>query len=692
MTTPHSAHEVSATPHFNFVYGKYDLSNWRIPYFSANMAMGDAAENLQLVSDFPDWHKMEWKLEELYQRDLDWPRVESEIVPYLSAVRQPQFFNSLTIALLPMRDKELKDDYGGGFWDPPRLDQNEYEFQKTVNVGPISLGYYQEWDSVNEPAAELGKMRWNRDQVFGVAIDGQHRLAAIKSHVENIRGTESIRTTSVPVIFLVFDERVGFDAPEGEWTSTVGLLRRLFIDLNKNAEPVSRTREILLDDRDPFSLCIRELVGERLKSDLDDLDPENSTTPRLPLSLVDWHTDSAKFEDGPYLATILGLDYIVSEVMGANPIDDYMEYRSIERQISSFEKSLGIDLGSAHERIDTLKETQSRPFYYTDSATAGEDNELERIQRAFRKVYNRPLTKLLTQFRPYRDFIKARREEDTFTDEFINWYYFRSRKKDDRRNGRATQEYRQFVRDIEDDLESPVPEKQLENKLAVIDREKGDNLAFKVVFQRALVLALVKYLKIQDEHIRELSEAEEMADVSVLDDISHEDAFGEDDEDDVEARARFVRKRVEEFVGALNRFVDQKPEFLDKRCSVPGNGSEEWLWSGSIWRPEGTIDYTKGASRRAREVLLWIPLMDLIVQKGGEALRRDYDQVRDRIDSQDNYLFSLLQSSRYRFYREDRSAAARILEADDIDYKADKAQHEADIRLRWVWGTLRESD
>src|SRR5690606_14325219 len=116
-----------------------------------------------------------------------------------------------------------------------------------------------------------------------------------------VRGNPGIRSQNsrVPVILLLFDERVGFAAPEER--PTVELLRGLFIDLNKNAQTVSRARQILLDDRDPHAVCVRRLVGSQLREDLNEL---GGSEPRLPLALVDWHREQAKFDDGPYLSTV----------------------------------------------------------------------------------------------------------------------------------------------------------------------------------------------------------------------------------------------------------------------------------------------------------------------------------------------------------------------------------------------------
>ena len=139
------------------------------------------------------------------------------------------------------------------------------------------------------------------------------------------------------------------------------LLRRLFIDLNKHAVKVDRTRQILLDDIDPHSLCVRRLVEGRLSDGATAL---TATPPQLPLSAVDWHTGEAKVNEGPYVTTILGLNWCVTKLLGAQPIADYMDYSSIEKQLKAFGQSLGVDLSSALTDLNHVKEFGIRPFAY----------------------------------------------------------------------------------------------------------------------------------------------------------------------------------------------------------------------------------------------------------------------------------------------------------------------------------------
>ena len=481
MSTRPVVVDIPATPQFDFLYGRYKLSSWAIPYFSTTMSMREAHKSLRLSADFPGSDAVKWQLNELYQREIDWPRVERRIVPYLSAMDGPQFFNSLTIALLPM-DRDLvrsPQPFSSDFpWNPPAL-TNEDRFAKILPVGPISCGFWNSWEDFSQAQAKTGQIRWNSDQVFAVALDGQHRLAAIQQFVaggrySSVPASDRIDETAIPVIFVVLDPALGYVSPTSR--PVVDVLRVVFIDLNKHAKIPSRARQILLDDKDPASVCVRALVGPALSNDLAELEAQ---PPRIPLSLVDWHTEQAKFDQGPYVTTILALDWAITELTGAKPIQDLMDYGAFYRQLRALRSALDLDLSAAMARLEEYKRSGSRPF----SLLEGEDeNEIARIAAAFQRLWNPVFVKLLTEFAPYRDLIDRRSSEGALMLDFSNWYRLRYQRQQDKFAGRATQDYDRFLGRL-DARTPPIAESKLIESLGRIEDYKADNLAFNVVFQ-----------------------------------------------------------------------------------------------------------------------------------------------------------------------------------------------------------------
>jgi hypothetical protein len=695
--------DVPSTPHFNFLYGAFRLSKWSVPYFTTTISLEEAARDLHLTNDIPGAEEINWKLDELYQRDLDWPRVERNIVPYLRKQDVPQFFNSITIALLPYDQEkgELLSSFGSGTeWNPPPLaDPDRYE--KTLEIGPLSFGFWDDWNAPADPGFASGQLRWNTNQVFGVAIDGQHRLAAIKSFAEATHGSK-VSSTRVPVIFLLFDERAGYEFPVKR--PIVELLRTLFIDLNKHAQTVKRARQILLDDRDPHAVCVRRLVGQQMEAHTSEL---NVSPPRLPLALVDWHREQAKFDDGPYLATVLGLDWIVSQVLATRPVSDFTDYGALLAQVGRIERQLGIELRSARERIEQLQSTQLSPFVYSDE-------ELDQIRAGFADVWARPLCELLTKFKPYADFLARRINDDTLSLEFQNWYRLFDRAERDAHMTRDTIEYKQFLERLGGRGEKPIGEALLKGTLSDLESAKAGSLAFNVVFQRAFILAFLEFAKIDEGAIDELEgmggEEEDFPDFGVAQDdalLEAESDIAESDEvdavvigekrrgsdellSDQKLLAQLTIERAEQFLNYVNRLVARYEAILQVGALFESEDGENRLfWLGTLRKPEGGIDFTQAASKRAMDLLFVAAAMCLFDERVEPGDKSDFDKFWEQcIQRSGPSICNRVGRAIERFSKQERSAAGRILSARDDDFDADQARDEAYVRMKFLWETL----
>lgn len=676
--------DTPATSHFHFIYGQFALSQWKIPYFTTTMTLREAAQTLKLATDFPGAESIKWRLDELYQRDVDWPRVERKIVPYLNDRSQPQFFNALTIALLPLGSQEtLASSFSDSeSWSPPELNR---KMQKELTVGPFRAGYWDDWKSIDSPEARTGLIRWNPNQVFAVAIDGQHRLAAIQQIGKSAGGAEDpLASTSVPVILILLDPQFGYEAPEH--SGLLDVLRRIFIDLNKHAKSVSRARQILLDDKDPISICTRAALEDHLSDDLCSL---MASPPRLPLSLIDWHTEQGKFDDGPYITTILGLDWAIGQCLGTKSISDFTNYSEVNRQLKALEQSLELDLRSARERLEDLQQVSQEPFSFLEGNGA---DELGHIRRAFTEIWNPALVHLFTKLRPYRELIDRRGQHNALDAEFSNWFSLYVRKQRDSFGGKATDDYKTLLGRLARRKERPIGVQTLEQRLEEIEAYKVDNLAFNVAFQRAYIYAFIEFLKVEDRHIHDLAPDEEDFDVEELYDFSEEDEniHTEPRNVSVESTASFadrVCKRAEEFVTAINDLISDWPEFLDvnARYAFVGEEPSEYFWQGTLRKAEGGIDFTQGASVRASEILFWIAAMHTYDRVTDPDRVSDFADLKSGMETgQGNFTKRLMRSAR-RFADKDTSAAGRILSARDETFEQGKAREEAWARMRHLW-------
>ena len=652
------------------------------------MPIDDAATSLRLATDLPGWDDINWTLEELYQREVDWMRVERKIVPYLRSTAQPQFFNALTIALLPLEsnistvttcfDRAMK-------WQPPEL-KEPGRFGKTLTVGPVACGYWEDWADFSAAEAKTGQMRWNPEQVFAVALDGQHRLAAIKKFVEK-PGTADRQTkdTAVPVIFVVLDPEFGYVAPRRK--PVVEVLRTVFIDLNKNAKIPSRARQILLDDKDSTSVCVRALIGKALCDDIGEL---RAAPPRVPLSLVDWHTEQAKFDDGPYVTTILVIDWIIAELTGAKPIQDFMDYSAIRRQLVALKKSLYLDMDAAYERLAEIEKIEMRPFGFLE-------DELGMISRAFQAVWNPVFVELLTEFSPYQRIIELRGRRNAFTRDFSNWYRLRWHHKKDKYAGRATEEYNRFLGRLST-REKPLGQTQLDGILADIEGIKHRNLAVNVVFQRAYFLAFAQLRSVKDTDLGEL----------VPDDIDFDELEdGEDDNvsleestvsvgagaggsgDSRDEGARHLLNRAKKFVQAMNTLLEAIPEILDPECTfAAADGEERRFWLGTFLTADQGIDFTLGASRRGQEVIFWVVAMQMYDELVEPEADSAFDNFWKVLKESSGGLTNRVWRSVRRFSDKDTSAGGRILAARGEEFTPERSREEVRCRMAWLWQEL----
>ncbi|WP_078114098.1 DNA sulfur modification protein DndB [Gordonia sp. IITR100] len=684
--------DVAATQDFNFIYGAFQLSKWTVPYFVSSVTFREAADDLRLASDIPGVEKIPWKLSELFQRDIDWMRVERQIVPYLRSEDHAQFFNSITIALLPFdgENGQILDRFGDrpDYWEAPEL-SGAQAFARTEKLGPISFGYWDDWKRPTDQGFRTGRMRWNKNQIFGVAIDGQHRLAAIKKIVGD-SASPSLNDSRVPVIYLLFDEFCGYRAPKE--AQTVEVMRALFTDLNKHAQTVKRGRQILLDDRDPHAHCTRRLIAEHLEGDIQSLSGEN---PVLPLSLVDWHSEQAKFDDGPYLTTVLGLDWTVTKTLKTPPVSDWMDYAAIGNQIKVLRNSMGIGLRNAVERLTDLEGVSMRPFSYSD-------DDINEIADAFERNWQPALLHIITELSPYSELIELRSKNGSYGLEFQEWYRLWLAMSRERNSvGESHRHYDKFMTRIAMDEENPRGESQFRAKLDQLQSYKSDNLAFNVVFQRALVEGFLTYAKIRDEDLDELDLDNE--DDDFADDFGDVvfGPFSEESESAGEILSDSTAKmptkvpnelaRAREYVGALNRVIMSCPEILRISFETEVNSEDEteWFWLGSLRKPEGGIDFTQGASTRAKDILFLLAALVVYDERTEPELRSDFDAFWDsNVDSQVGRFSVEISRAVKRLTKDDnKSWASRICNTYGDEPSVTRGREMLRSRLRAVWET-----
>lgn len=397
--------KVHYTPSRSVLCGEFNISKVSIPYFQGVMSLEEATKELKLVENLPSDLRSMWRLEELFQREIDWERVEQQIVNgYLRRSDKLQFFNSLTVALLPLDDRQhLASSYVDPENPPPMESELAPENWDLTNVGRVQV--------IKLRGTNHASLRWDPKRVFPAAIDGQHRLAALKRYVERGNLSSKELATTISVIYLILDNRVGFQMQENAATNENPILtaiREIFIDLNKSAKAVSRTRQILLDDQTIESRCVRALLAGRIG------DKEDGV---LPLGLVHWQGEvGAKFNIGertaPFITTVELLNSIIGIILDLQPPKDPLNDGQVVKFVESLENTFNLSQVIADNPLrypqhqHPLIEYVQKHYFRDEKPLANlPGHYLQVVSDIFRGDWRLVIVSTLMRFAPYAKFI-----------------------------------------------------------------------------------------------------------------------------------------------------------------------------------------------------------------------------------------------------------------------------------------------
>jgi hypothetical protein len=245
--------------------------------------------------------------------------------------------------------------------------------------------------------------------------------------------------------------------------------REIFIALNKHAQTVPKSRLYLLDDRDVDAVAMRSILAEGV--DIDGHPPRDRVhaSGRLPLALIDWRGESAKFDTGPYVSSVLALHDVVDELMSVPSFasDDYDTARdAVERMEARLDlgNDDGFDRGRLRRAIDRAEE-EERPFELP--------RETVRISgEAFRNRLGERITLPLVGLLPYRSLLERLESAGVLGTTLEPWLSFNET------------ERRTLIAELGvDDPTAAVSAASRDVKLEF-------PLAFQVVFQRAFIVSL----------------------------------------------------------------------------------------------------------------------------------------------------------------------------------------------------------
>ncbi len=145
--------------------------------------------------------------------------------------------------------------------------------------------------------------------------------------------------------------------------------------------------------------------------------------------------------------------------------------------------------------------------------------------------------------------------------------------------------------------------------------------------------------------------------------------------------------RAHEFVDAMNSLMVAYPEVLSVDAEFDGSELSPYLWYGTLRKPESGIDFTQGASSRAKELLFSSAVMLLYTARVANS-DLDFEAFWDWVQTENGpSLARRAQRSLSRFSKP-AGGGGRILKSFGEDHDDDTALEQAECRLRDVWGRL----
>ena len=202
------------------------MGDWK--YYIVRMKMREIAQEVKLAQDI----YKDMTLSDAIQRTLGEKRVKTDIVGYL-ARRSDRFFSSIVVAAME----------GEPAWHPVEMDES---------VVPKIFA------TSNSLRDSFGVLSFG-DEPRYYALDGQHRVAAIKHLVNKTADIEPPEGFDDDLLSVIVVLREEHDVEEGEWMRRY---RRLFSSLNRYAKPTDRDTNIIMDEDDLFAIVTRRLITE----------------------------------------------------------------------------------------------------------------------------------------------------------------------------------------------------------------------------------------------------------------------------------------------------------------------------------------------------------------------------------------------------------------------------------------------
>lgn len=187
-------------------------------YYNAKMPARELITGVRPADEIDEWASM--SIEDKMQRDINWPRIKTELAPYI-ANNPDRFFGSLIVLV-----------YKGDVFFEPVIDF-------TTKVP----------QAYKSAAKDLGFLTIDGGSL--IALDGQHRLMALETVIKQkleVSGPymEEVPDDEISVIFIKHEDPVK--------------TRRIFNRVNRYAKPTTRGENLMTSEDDGTAIVARRLL------------------------------------------------------------------------------------------------------------------------------------------------------------------------------------------------------------------------------------------------------------------------------------------------------------------------------------------------------------------------------------------------------------------------------------------------
>ena len=261
----------------------------RTDYFQASISARELAEIAVPASETTGWDDL--TISERFQRDVSPARVRKELLPYL-AYSKDRFYGSLIVTV---------------------IDPDQFDFE------PLSEALLSVPAAYRTTAEDIGFLSINGGQL--VALDGQHRLVALRELITNpgdFAGpqVDKVGDDAVCVMFIKHE--------------SLESTRRIFNKVNRHARPTTLSDNIITSEDDGPAIIARWLVEHQPPLGLAGPMPPLNWSDRDGRPIVKVESQTLDQSD-PKLTTLSAVYNTVDSVLAANGITGWSEKDLINR-------------------------------------------------------------------------------------------------------------------------------------------------------------------------------------------------------------------------------------------------------------------------------------------------------------------------------------------------------------------------